>query len=97
MRGRVETLSAAHPTGQRPGEAFAIRGKNPNNLRREHGEQGLVAGNLCPLAASQLVFQALRRGRLDPPLAVEDVLVPVQCCGLSIPDLGSKNRNKGEG
>jgi hypothetical protein len=48
------------------------------HLCREHGEEGLVAGNLCPLGAGQFVFQALRRGRLDALLAVEDVLVPVR-------------------
>jgi hypothetical protein len=48
------------------------------HLGREHGEQGLIAGNLCPLGAGQLVFQALRRSRLDALLAVEDVLVPVR-------------------
>ncbi len=54
------------------------------HLSCEHGEEGLVAGNLCPLGAGQLVLQPLRRGRLDALLAVEDVLVPVQCSVLRI-------------
>jgi hypothetical protein len=104
VRGRVETLSLAHPIDLRPRGAFAFRGKNPNNLGREHGEEGLVAGNLCPLGAGQLVLQALRRGRLDPLLAVEYVLVPGSVfsvadsdfCPSRIPDPNTATKDRGE-
>jgi hypothetical protein len=74
------------------------------HLSCEHGEEGLVAGNLCPLGAGQLVLQALRRGRLDPLLAVEYVLVPGSVfsvadsdfCPSRIPDPNTATKDRGE-